>query len=70
MDFEKLKTTIICHNCGGLGKTLDTKNGMFIPCNVENCIDGFIDDSEIKPSRREISDSINNIELFYSDEFK
>ena len=48
MDFEKLNLTIICHNCGGLGETFDTKNGTFVPCNIEKCIDGFIEDSEIK----------------------
>ena len=68
MNFEKLKATIICHNCGGLGETFDTKNGTFVPCNIENCIDGFIEDSEIKISRREIHNSSNGIDLFYSDD--
>ena len=60
MNFEKLNPTIICHNCGGLGETFDTKNGTFVPC--------FIEDSEIKISRREIHNSSNGIDLFYSDD--
>ena len=68
MNFEKLNPTIICYNCGGLGETLDTKNGTFVPCNIEKCIDGFIEDSEIKISRREIHNSSNDIDLFYSDD--
>ena len=36
MDFEKLNLTIICHNCGGLGETFDTKNGTLFHVILKN----------------------------------
>ena len=67
MSFEKLNEPTLCNKCGGLGETFDTTSGIFIPCNIEKCVDGFIEDSEIKISRREIHNSSNDIDLFYSD---
>lgn len=61
----------ICKTCGGVGKVLN--DGIWVKCNEDGCVDGFIDLNKILskpdvPKTTQIKNETysNDIELFDS----